>query len=86
MVVKITSLTGNGHQNYKFNMSENRSGILLYCAATDAITCARKSREDEKQLIDLEWPNASLSFLVRLLLLFCLYFDSSKISNLILCR
>ena len=30
--------------------------------------------------------NASLSFLVRLSLLFCLYFDSSKISNLILCR
>ena len=30
--------------------------------------------------------NASLSFLVRLSLLFCLYFDSSKNSNLILCR
>ena len=30
--------------------------------------------------------NASLSFLVRLSLLFCLYFDSSKISNLILCK
>ena len=62
MVVKITSLTGNGHQNYKFNMSENRSGILLYCAATDGITCARKSREDEKQLIDLEWPNSYCCF------------------------
>ena len=30
--------------------------------------------------------NASRSFLVTLSLLFCLYFDSSKISNLILCR
>ena len=29
--------------------------ILLYCA--DENTCGRKSRGDEKQLIDLEWPN-----------------------------
>ena len=56
MVVKITSFEGNGRQNYKFNSSKNRSGILLYCAGTDGITCGRKSREDEKQLIDLEWP------------------------------
>ena len=56
MVVKITSLAGNGRQNYKFNSSKNRSGILLYCAGTDGITCGRKSRGDEKQLIDLEWP------------------------------
>ena len=50
MVVKITSFTGNGRQNYKFNSSKN----LLYCAG---IICGRKSRGDEKQLIDLEWPN-----------------------------
>ena len=47
----ITSLVGNGRQNYKFN---NSSGILLYCAGTNGITCGRKSRGDEKQLIDLE--------------------------------
>ena len=52
----ITSLTGNGRQNYKFNSSKNRSCILLYCAGTDGITCGRKSSGDEKQLIDLEWP------------------------------
>ena len=57
MVVKITSFEGNGRQNYKFNSSKNRSGILLYCAGTDGITCGRKSRGNEKQLIDLEWPN-----------------------------
>ena len=53
MVVKITNLAENGRQNYK---SKNRSGILLYCAGTYGITCGRKSRGDEKQLIDLEWP------------------------------
>ena len=52
MVVKITSLT-------------HRSGILLYCADTDGITCVRKSSGDEKQLIDLEWPNRK-----RMLVLF----------------
>ena len=65
MVVKITSLEGNGRQKYKFKSSKNRSGILLYCAGTDGITCGRKSRGGggggggggEKQLIDLEWPN-----------------------------
>ena len=58
MVVKITCLEGNGRLNYKFNSSKNRyqSGILLYCAGTDGITCGRKLRGDEKQLIDLEWP------------------------------
>ena len=56
MVVKITSLEGNGRQYYKFNSSKNGSGTLLYCASTDGITCERKSRGDEKQLIDLEWP------------------------------
>ena len=30
--------------------------------------------------------NASLSFLVRLSVLFCVYLDSSKISSLILCK
>ena len=57
MVVKITSLEGNGRLNCKFNSFKNRSGILLYCAGTDGITFGRKSRGDEKQLIDLEWPN-----------------------------
>ena len=56
MVVKITCLEENGRQIYKFNSSKNRSSILLYCACTDGITCGRKSRGDEKQLIDLEWP------------------------------
>ena len=48
---------GNGHQNHKFSSPKNRGGILLYCAGTDGNTCGRKSRRDEKQLIDLEWPN-----------------------------
>ena len=47
---------GNGHQNHKFSSPKNRGGILLYCAGTDGNTCGRKSRRDEKQLIDLEWP------------------------------
>ena len=29
------------------------------CAGTNGITCGRKSRGDEKQLIDLEWPKES---------------------------
>ena len=48
MVVKITSST---------RPKIEAVAILLYCAGTDGITCGRKSREDEKQLIDLEWPN-----------------------------
>ena len=56
MVVKITCLARNGRLNYKFNSSKNQSGILLYCAGTDGITCGGKLRGDEKQLIDLEWP------------------------------
>ena len=62
-------LVSNGRQNHKFGrkwssklqvqLVQNRSGILLYCAGTDGITCGRKSRGDEKQLIDLEWPNIS---------------------------
>ena len=47
---------GNGHQNHKFSSPKNRGGILLYCAGTDGNTCGWKSRRDEKQLIDLEWP------------------------------
>ena len=50
----ITSLMGNGRLNHKFG---NWSGILLYCAGADGNTCGRKSRGDEKQPIDLEWPN-----------------------------
>ena len=48
---------GNGRQNHKFSSPKNRGGILLYCAGADGNTCGRKSRGDEKQLIDLEWPN-----------------------------
>ena len=47
---------GNGRQNHKFSSPKNRGGILLYCASADGNTCGRKSRRDEKQLIDLEWP------------------------------
>ena len=53
----ITSLMGNGRLNHKFGSPKNWSGILLYCAGADGNTCGRKSRGDEKQLIDLEWPN-----------------------------
>ena len=44
----ITSLMGNGRQNHKF------SSPVLCCA--DGNISERKSRGDEKQLIDLEWP------------------------------
>ena len=47
---------GNGRQNHKFSSPKNRGGILLYCAGADGNTCGRKSRGDEKQPIDLEWP------------------------------
>ena len=49
---------GNGCQNHKFS----RSGILLYCAGTDGNTCRRKSRGDEKQLIDSEWPKLDVHY------------------------
>ena len=29
----------------------------MYCTGADGNTCERKSRGDEKQLTDLEWPN-----------------------------
>ena len=48
---------GNGRQNHKFSSLKNRGGILLYCAGAGGNTCGRKLRGDEKQLIDLEWPN-----------------------------
>ena len=48
---------GNGRQNDKFSDPKNRGGILLYCAGAGGNTCGRKSRGDEKQLINLEWPN-----------------------------
>ena len=48
---------GNGRQNHKLSSPKNRGGILLYCAGADGNTCGRKSRGDEKQLLDLEWPN-----------------------------
>ena len=47
---------GNGCQNHKFSSPKNQGGILLYCAGADGNICGRKSRGDEKQLIDLEWP------------------------------
>ena len=46
MVVKTISLA----------VQKNRGGILLYCAGAGGNTCGRKSRGDEKQLINLEWP------------------------------
>ena len=49
---------GNGRQIHKFSSPKNRGGILLYCAGADGNTYGRKSRGDEKQLIDLEWPNS----------------------------
>ena len=55
----ITSLVGNGRQNHELGSPKNGSGILLYCAGTDGNICRRKSKEDEKQLIDLEWPTDS---------------------------
>ena len=66
MVVKITSLVGNGRQNYKFISSKNGSGILLYCAGTNGITCGRKSRGNEKRLIDLEWLYHTSSYILGL--------------------
>ena len=36
--------------------------VLLYCAGADGNTCGRKSRGDEKQLIDLEWPYSVLVY------------------------
>ena len=53
MVVKIISSA----------VQKNRGGILLYCAGADGNTCGRKSRGDEKQLIDLEWPNNTFAYL-----------------------
>ena len=49
---------GNGRQNHKFSSPKNRGGILLYCAGAGGNTCGRKSSGDEKQVIDLEWPNS----------------------------
>ena len=57
----FTSLMGNGRQNHKFSDPKNRGGILLYCAGAGGNTCGRKSRGDEKQLINLEWPYSSQS-------------------------
>ena len=63
MVVKITCLEGNGRLNYKFNSSKNRyqSGILLYCAGTDGITCGRKLRVgmSESKIFPLKKPACS---------------------------
>ena len=53
---------GNGRQNHKFSGPKNRGGILLYCAGAGGNTCGRKSRGDEKQLINLEWPNSSWEY------------------------
>ena len=48
---------GNGRQSHKFSSPKIEAVILLHCAGADGNTCGRKSRGDEKQLIDLEWPN-----------------------------
>ena len=37
--------------------------LSINCAGADGNTCGRKSRGDEKQLIDLEWPNTDMSIL-----------------------
>ena len=47
MVVKFTSSTCPKSKRYTF----------VLCSYSTEITCGRKSRGDEKQLIDLEWPN-----------------------------
>ena len=57
---------GNDRQNHKFSSSKNRGGILLYCAGADGNTCERKSKGDEKQQIDLEWPNKMISSWISL--------------------
>ena len=49
---------GNSRQNHKFSRPKNRGSILLYYAGADGNTCMRAEiKGDEKQLIDLEWPN-----------------------------
>ena len=60
MVVKITCLEGNGRLNYKFNSSKIKA--VYFCIV--GITCGRKLRGDEKQLIDLEWPNLQMWYAV----------------------
>ena len=47
-------------------VQKNRGGILLYCAGADGNTCGRKSRGDEKQLIDLEWPKGDCAKRARI--------------------
>ena len=54
---------GNGRRNHKCSSPKNRGGILLYCAGADGNTCGRKSSGDEKQLIDLEWPNVGMELI-----------------------
>ena len=54
MVVKITDLPGNGRQSHKFHWLKRYT--FVYCAGADGNACGRKSRGDEKVLIDLEGP------------------------------
>ena len=54
MVVNITSIIENGRQ---YQVLKNRSGIYTFVmSAYSGNRCGRKSKGDEKLLIDLKWP------------------------------
>ena len=60
MVVKITSLEGNGRQNYKFN-----SCVVVHGTGTVQIEShvgGNQGGGGEKQLIDLEWSTHGLKY------------------------
>ena len=76
----ITSLIGNGRQDHKFG--SEAVYFCINCAGADENTYRWKSRGDEKQLIDLEWPyknkkyqdimrNSSNSEFLTLTVVFC---------------
>ena len=52
MVVKITSSTIPKTETVYFC-----TVLVLHVAGTNGNTCRRELKEDEKQLIDLEWPS-----------------------------
>ena len=51
---------GNGRQNHKFSSPKKSRRYTFVLCCADGNTCGRKSSGDEKQLIDLEWPNIVL--------------------------
>ena len=58
MVVKITSLVGNGRQNYKFISSKMEAVYFCTMVVQMGLHAGGNQGGDEKQLIaDLEWPN-----------------------------